>query len=41
VRRRPSFLLGALVAGGLAAGVVSFHGTPGAQAQPASVLAAQ
>jgi murein DD-endopeptidase MepM/ murein hydrolase activator NlpD len=39
--RRPSFLLGALVAGGLAAGVVGVHGTPSASAQPTSVLISQ
>jgi murein DD-endopeptidase MepM/ murein hydrolase activator NlpD len=39
--RRPTLLLGALIAGGLAAGVVGFHGTPSASAQPTSVLAAQ
>jgi murein DD-endopeptidase MepM/ murein hydrolase activator NlpD len=39
--RRPSLLLAALVAGGVAAGVVGFHGAPGAQAQSTSVLTAE
>jgi murein DD-endopeptidase MepM/ murein hydrolase activator NlpD len=39
--RRPTFLLAALVAGGVAAGVVGFHGAPSASAQATSVLTAQ
>jgi murein DD-endopeptidase MepM/ murein hydrolase activator NlpD len=38
---RPTFLLAALVVGGVAAGMVGFHGTPSASAQPTSVLTAQ
>src|SRR5215218_9416945 len=39
--RRPHLLLGALVAGGVAAGVVGFHGVVPAAAEPTSVLSAQ
>jgi murein DD-endopeptidase MepM/ murein hydrolase activator NlpD len=39
--RRPTMLLGALVAGGVAAGVLGAHGLPSALAQPTSVAAAQ
>jgi murein DD-endopeptidase MepM/ murein hydrolase activator NlpD len=39
-RRRPGMLLGALLAGGLAAGLFGFHGTPDASAAT-SVAAAQ
>jgi murein DD-endopeptidase MepM/ murein hydrolase activator NlpD len=39
--RRPTLLLGALVAGGLAAGLVNAHTTVGAAAEPTSVAEAQ
>jgi murein DD-endopeptidase MepM/ murein hydrolase activator NlpD len=39
--RRPTLLLGALVAGGIAAGVVGVHGGDPASAESTSVLAAQ
>jgi hypothetical protein len=40
-RRRPPLLLAALVAGGLAAGVLGFHGVLPASAEQTSVLDAQ
>jgi murein DD-endopeptidase MepM/ murein hydrolase activator NlpD len=39
--RRPSVLLGALVAGGVGAAVLGLHGTPEAAAEATDVLAAQ
>src|SRR5690349_17750206 len=39
--RRPTLLLGALVAGGLAAGLVNAHTTVGSAAEPTSVAEAQ
>jgi murein DD-endopeptidase MepM/ murein hydrolase activator NlpD len=40
-RRRPAALLGALLAGGVAAAVLGVHGAPDASAESTSVLAAQ